>query len=382
MFANTEELFGGTKKLLALIELIYSAVDDAACWPVVLEQVSEVLSGRETVLFASFAEPTATNISSVARIDPTALIPYVEHYAEVNVLSKRCDQLFADGTARYAHRAVPDVEFERTEFCNDYFHPYGMHYSIGIKVPLAGQAPAYLACMRPKRDGWFDEGEGRALEILMPHLQRALTLHLKVAQLQANVAGMESALDAFGHAVFGLNREGKVVASNRAAANIVRRGDGLRLQADRLTAGDAREDMQLQEMVGGSTGPVEKNIGPAPKRSMLLSRRFSLPLSLVILPFLFTPIADYSQFEALVIVNDPEQRTGSRAEVLRHLYRLTPTEARMADLIAQGSEIKEAAVVLRTTLETARFHMKRVLAKTGARRQAELVKLVLSLPGF
>ena len=53
----------------------------------------------------------------------------------------------------------------------------------------------------------------------------------------------------------------------------------------------------------------------------------------------------------------------------------------MADLIAQGDEVREAALAMRTTLETARFHMKRVLTKTGARRQAELVRLVVSLPG-
>jgi DNA-binding CsgD family transcriptional regulator len=33
------------------------------------------------------------------------------------------------------------------------------------------------------------------------------------------------------------------------------------------------------------------------------------------------------------------------------------------------------------TFETARFNLKRVLAKTGTRRQAELMRLMLSLPG-
>jgi DNA-binding CsgD family transcriptional regulator len=32
------------------------------------------------------------------------------------------------------------------------------------------------------------------------------------------------------------------------------------------------------------------------------------------------------------------------------------------------------------TLETARFHVKRVLAKTGTKRQTELMRLMLSLP--
>lgn len=381
MYANPEELFGGTQRLLALIDLIYSAVNDAACWPVVLEQVSEALAGRETVMFTSFADPTATNVTSMARIDPVALLPYVEHYASVNVLSKRCDDLYVDGTARYAHRAVPDAEFERTEFCNDYFHPHGMHYSIGIKVPLAGQAPAYLACMRKKREGGFGDAEGTALEILMPHLQRALMLHLQMGRMEAKAEGMGEALDVFGHAVFGVNGEGRVMAANRAAEEIVRKGDGLRIMAGRLEAEDAGEDSHLQAMLGWRDGGVGAAARMSARRSMRLSRRLSPPLSVVLVPLPSGQLTDLGRMEALVVASDPGGRMGSRAEVLRELYRLTPTEARMADLIAQGNEVREAALVMRTTLETARFHMKRVLTKTGARRQAELVRLVVSLPG-
>jgi DNA-binding CsgD family transcriptional regulator len=36
---------------------------------------------------------------------------------------------------------------------------------------------------------------------------------------------------------------------------------------------------------------------------------------------------------------------------------------------------------MRTTLATTRFQLKRVLAKTATRRQSELMRLMLSLPG-
>jgi len=66
---------------------------------------------------------------------------------------------------------------------------------------------------------------------------------------------------------------------------------------------------------------------------------------------------------------------------MRQLYGLTPTEARLADLLMEGLEVREIAERAGTTLETARVHLKRVLSKTGARRQMELVRLMLSLPG-
>ena len=59
---------------------------------------------------------------------------------------------------------------------------------------------------------------------------------------------------------------------------------------------------------------------------------------------------------------------------------LTPAEARVVDQLLQGREMQEVANGLGITLETARFHTKRVLSKTGTRRQTELMRLVLSLP--
>jgi hypothetical protein len=120
MYLDTEQVFGGSTKLF---ELIYSAVDDVSLWPVVLDQVAEAVQGQETVLFTGFPEPTTPNVSCLARMAPETLSPYVDYYASVNVLASACDQMFRDGTVRYSHRAVPDTEFQKTEFYNDCFVP-------------------------------------------------------------------------------------------------------------------------------------------------------------------------------------------------------------------------------------------------------------------
>ena len=80
-------------------------------------------------------------------------------------------------------------------------------------------------------------------------------------------------------------------------------------------------------------------------------------------------------------MTDPTDRPQSRAATLRALFRLTPAEARVADLLLEGREMQEVANGLGLTLETTRFHTKRVLSKTGTRRQTELMRLMLSLPG-
>lgn len=381
MYANPEEVFGGTGRLLGLIELIYSAVDDVSLWPIVLDQIASALNGTETVIWTNFSGGPAADIVSLARMDPAALVPYAQYYATKNVLAQQCDLLYPDGRARFGHRAVPDAEFEKTEFYNDYFHPNGMHHSIGVKVPLGNEPPAYIACMRRKHEGEFEDREGTILETLVPHLRRALMLHLKLTQLQLNTEGLKSGLDAFGHAVFGLNGSGRVVVSNRQAEKIAAAEDGIQMIEGCLSAIDLQEDHLFQTQLREAVACGRRD-GFSSGGSLLVRRSTDKPaLRVTVAPMQAGLVDHYGQLAALVFISDPSEVTPSRSTILRDLYSLTPSEARIADLLADGNEVIEVAAKTRTTRETARFHVKRVLSKTETHRQSELIRLVLSLPG-
>lgn len=72
--------------------------------------------------------------------------------------------------------------------------------------------------------------------------------------------------------------------------------------------------------------------------------------------------------------SQPEWREG----MLRAAYGLTAAEERLALLILQGLQLSEAEIVLGIRHSTARTHMKRIYAKTGTRRQVELVRLLIT----
>jgi DNA-binding CsgD family transcriptional regulator len=78
----------------------------------------------------------------------------------------------------------------------------------------------------------------------------------------------------------------------------------------------------------------------------------------------------------------PEERGGSGLVVLlQRRHGLTRAEARVATRLAEGMTLPEIGAVLDIRPETVRTHLKRIYAKTGASRQAELVRLVLTLGG-
>jgi DNA-binding CsgD family transcriptional regulator len=227
----------------------------------------------------------------------------------------------------------------------------------------------------------MDAASIHLLETLIPHVQTALLLRAKIAVSEAFELFSETALDAMSIAAILVTGTGRIRHMNQLAAGHLQGTDGLRSHQGRLTATDSYENAQLQFLIAGASGEKDAS-GSLPGGAMKILR----PLARAWLQVAVVPAPErYRLGEsgscALVFVSDPESRPRPRATLMRQLYGLTPAEARLADLLLQGLEVREAADRLGTTLETARFHLKRVLVKTGARRQTELMRLMLSLPG-
>ena len=70
------------------------------------------------------------------------------------------------------------------------------------------------------------------------------------------------------------------------------------------------------------------------------------------------------------------QRTAPQMELLELLFDLTPAEARVASLLAEGCTVDDIGRQLKIATNTVRRHLKSVFGKTGVHRQAELVSLL------
>ena len=79
-------------------------------------------------------------------------------------------------------------------------------------------------------------------------------------------------------------------------------------------------------------------------------------------------------------MSDPAAQ--SLASILDRLFGLTRAEARVANSLVQGLSPKDIAAASGVALGTVRTQLKSVFAKTRSRRQAELVRLLITLcPG-
>jgi DNA-binding CsgD family transcriptional regulator len=191
----------------------------------------------------------------------------------------------------------------------------------------------------------------------------------------------ETTLDALSIAALLVNGKGHIRHMNQRAAAYLNAEDCLLLQDGRLTANKPSEGSRLESLISSAASCGRNGSEVAPGGAIRLSRlRTEEPLYITVIPVPNdNQLADGAS-SALVFVSDPSASPRPRTSLLRQLYGLTPAEARVAHLLFEGAEVREAAERIGITLETCRFHIKRVLAKTETHRQTELLRLMLSLP--
>jgi DNA-binding CsgD family transcriptional regulator len=85
---------------------------------------------------------------------------------------------------------------------------------------------------------------------------------------------------------------------------------------------------------------------------------------------------------AVAFINDPVRPQRPAQQVLRALYGLTPAECRVALLLSDGHAPRKIANMVGVTDNTVRSQIKSIFAKTGVKRQVELIRLLLNNLAF
>ena len=147
-----------------------------------------------------------------------------------------------------------------------------------------------------------------------------------------------------------------------------------------LGAGVPADDAVLQGLLTRALPPFG---GQGAGGSMTVRRAADpLPLVVHLLPLgRPEPAACTWPVTAVVAVVDPARRPRLDPALVAAGLGLTPMESRVAVLLTEGKSLREVAAETGRQETTIRWHLRQIFTKRGIARQAELVRLVLSLTG-
>jgi DNA-binding CsgD family transcriptional regulator/PAS domain-containing protein len=375
------------QRLSELLLDVYEAAANPPHWQVFLKNAAAEMDAAKAALHVHYFAPgnitqsAHGGCSAAIGYDATSLDDYADYYAPKDIYVQRIRERFPLGiNAGTNDDLLTATELRSTEIYHDYCRINEVFHTCWSAFEQTEGIAAGLGFIRPETSQPFQPRDVELLNLLNPHLAKAFRLQRSLESSAGKNQALLKSIAQFDFGVIALDGEGRIANVSAAAKHLLDRQDGLRVHTGRLQAIQATENDMLQEMLTG-TSQAQDNPHRPPASAMLISRAGHRPIQLAVYPFVSSSLLADDQPRVLVFLSDPTAQPASRAAVLRNLYRLTPTESRLADSLLQGLEVREAADRLRTTLETARFHLKRILAKTGTRRQSELMRLMLSLPG-
>jgi DNA-binding CsgD family transcriptional regulator len=276
---------------------------------------------------------------------------------------------------------MPETFMSRQEYCRtdifqQWYKPQGAEALMRTNLLIDGPVSTVVTVGRRYSEGDFSAKEIRLFTALIPHLQRAVQLQLCVAGVERPPAGSTEILNRLLHGVLLVDAGARVIFANTPADRMLRAAGGLFLGRDGLRAETSCETQLLRRIIADCAEPRDE-LGGAGGR-FRLSRENRAPLTALVIPHR-TRFAwiDVARPRAILFITDPEEAAIVRRESLRQDFGLTPAEAVFTHEILKADGLQAAADRLGISLTTARTHLAHVFDKTGTRRQAELVRLIL-----
>jgi DNA-binding CsgD family transcriptional regulator len=215
------------------------------------------------------------------------------------------------------------------------------------------------------------------MALVIPHVRRGYLIGKTIQIGQAEAACFSDILDGLSAGMILIDGLGHVVHANAAGNAILGAADFLRAVQGRLVARDAATNAALREMLvaadGGDAAIGAKGVA-LPLTAHDGERWVAHVLPLTSGARRHAGLA-YNAVAAL-FVRKAALEAFAPSEVIGRMYKLTPAELRVLLAIVDVGGVPEVAAALGVAATTIKTHLNRLFDKTGACRQADLVKLV------
>jgi len=198
---------------------------------------------------------------------------------------------------------------------------------------------------------------------------------IEIAEGRGSATSPTAALNAMRLPAIALDQHG-FVADVNGAADVVFDND-FKIKDKRLFVRDPDARRHLKDAIDQLK--TVSRLDSLTLEPIIVPRMEKLPVIVRIWPLERPSHPPGQDMHTLLTLNALGPRPGPPATILAKTFRLTPSEAKLACIIARGAPPQVAARELKISRETARNQLKSVFAKTYTHRQSELVALLLQV---
>ena len=359
-----------------LIEKLYEGVLTDDGWQDALRSISMETRSPQASLIVFDVNAQISAIGESFGMAEETLNEYNAHYHLLDA-ARPIAATMPLGSWYLDRRDIGEAAIDRSPFYQDFLLRHDISTVLCNRLQGDAGVNAFLSLQRSVGQPHYTQTDLARFDQIIPHVQRAVRMRTHMQRLARQSELASIVLDSLRVPLMVLDEHGRLLLANAQAESLLRRQPLLKMSQGRLNPSGLRTGrfVQLLQAACGQSGPA---VGGG---ALIRDVHGDAALQLLVLP-LPARLHSYNVWArplALAVVQEPGQSHGEQQHLLRQIYDLTPAELRVALALCQGDTPAQAAQCVGSSVGTVRIQLKSIFDKTGARRQADLVRLLTAL---
>ncbi|WP_394761860.1 helix-turn-helix transcriptional regulator [Phenylobacterium sp.] len=364
-----------------LVGSIYDAAVEPDRWPEALEAICGFIDAKTAVLQSYDVFDRSPPFQRHVGYEPQWLEVYFAKYYALNPYMDDVARLGPGDCAFTSSR--PDYQdLFQSEFYTGWLKPQALVDGSVLVVEKSMSNITTLVNARGESEGPFDETTLERLNLIYPHLRRAMLIGRAFESHRRQRADDAAVLDSLAAGMFLLGRRGDILQANAAgaamlAARSALKNNGGRLElavpsADRLLKAALAAGREGEAVLGGKGASIPVRGEDSESSEYIVHL---LPLNAV-----RQQSIDASQgADFVVFVRRIDGGDIAAIAAFTQRFNLTPKEAHVLQTVVEVGGVPQAADVLGLSAATVRTHVTAIFDKSGVRRQADLIRLLMEM---
>jgi DNA-binding CsgD family transcriptional regulator len=362
--------------VLLLIERFYEAAMEPSLWLGALESLGDMLGGAAFVLSAIDSN-TGLKFVATSRLDSQYQMVLAQQFgsAATNPLVAAMPRVPA-GRVVARSSLYSDTDYFRGDLYNSVFRPQELTHRAVACLHRTPDLVIPFGILRQGTKTEFETPQIALLDMLLPHLRRAILIAIRFGTLETALAATREGMNHISCGVVLADAHSKVTYVNQAAEDMIAAGDGLTLRRGVLGAQRHCDDVAISAAIDQAVQGAGISIHTACRRNNGGS------YILLVIPSSrgASSLTNTGERGVTVLISDLERKPKHLEAGLIDLFGASKREAQMAAALLRGQCLEDLAEEWGTSINTLRTQLKSLLGKTNTRRQVDLIQLLASIP--
>ncbi|WP_109125616.1 helix-turn-helix transcriptional regulator [Dyella sp. C11] len=361
--------------LSGLLDRLYDMSPTAADWRPFLSAVGDAFRSHAVAFHSHDVLHQQGVIDKSVGVDTDLAVRFKNLAHEHPWYIHGGEQLFREGLADDKGLLPPRALYS-SRFYSEVLKPLGIEHGMALLLRHDGLSQmTVLSINRQSKEGYFKPAERQQAQSLLPHLRTAYLLQQRLGWMETLARTFRASLDRLEDGVIILDRRGVIRFANTSAERLEARAIYQRSLDGRLSLPTRAQSNQLHAYVRTASIAC-----PQPFSMRVHDPVGRWQASLKACPIDQVADAQWGEPDAGIMLFISETQTCVLSNHRAHwqeLWGFTSAEACLAQRLAAGNSLQEAAEDSSVSLNTVRTHLRALFAKTNTRRQSDLVRVLI-----